>query len=170
MFQASAAQPWPFRDHPKDPQLPRPSMDPVRDPCCGTIGIHITWFVHSCPPSLSLTGCCRRFSHAPQNSTSAWRRIASSGPKFHTSSPSAVYQATTRWTSWTRSTSWCRRRGRSGTADTAWTAAWTTSAARLTNEITQSTALAFREKVDVTPSCPPSPRRRCFRANRLGHG
>lgn len=36
--------------------------------------------------------------------------------------------------------------------------------------ITRSAAFAFREKVDVTPSSPSSPRQRCSRANRLGYG
>lgn len=85
--------------------------------------------------SFSLTGCCMRFSHVHQNSTSAWQQTASSGPKFHTSSPSAVYPATTHWTSWTRNMSWCRPRGHSGMMVNALTAAWTTSAARRTNEM-----------------------------------
>lgn len=75
-----------------------------------------------------------RFSHVHQNSTSVWRQIVNSGPKFHTSSPSAVYPAITRWTSWMRSMSWCRRRGHSGTMAMAWTVAWTTSAVRRMNE------------------------------------
>lgn len=120
------------------------------------------------PRPLCLIGCCMRFSLVHQNSTNAWQRIASSGPKFHTSSPSAVYPATTRWTSWMRSTSWCRRRGRSGTTVTAWMAAWTTSAARRTNELLK--VQRFHSETGRRYAIVSSPRGRRRRRNKPGCG
>lgn len=80
-------------------------------------------FLTSCPSP----GCCQSCSQVPPSCTRGWQPIGSSGPKCPTSSPSEVCLATIAWTSWTRSTSCCRRRARLAATTSVSTAAWMTA-------------------------------------------
>uniref|UniRef100_A0A3P8TPC7 Phosphodiesterase 2A n=1 Tax=Amphiprion percula TaxID=161767 RepID=A0A3P8TPC7_AMPPE len=73
-----------------------------------------SWNISPCPST-----CCLNCFLGPPSFTREWQQIVSSGPKCPTSSPSVGCQATTAWTSWTRSTSCCSPRGLSGAMTTA---------------------------------------------------